>query len=64
MRKTIASLAVLAALATGGYATLSRPCATEDSVNCTWDASTRGDHTGRSFTTVGTDRYSVTVYAR
>lgn len=27
-------------------------CATEDSDNCVWDATTRGDHTGRSFVTV------------
>lgn len=34
------------------------PCATEDSRNCTWDASTQGNHRGTSFVDIGGTLYS------
>lgn len=55
MRKTIititATLAMLPALAGATYATLPA-CPTEDSHNCVWDASERGNGHGRDFVTV------------
>lgn len=33
------------------------PCATEDSLNCVWDASTMGNGTGSSFVDIGGTAY-------
>ena len=35
------------------------PCATEDSTNCYWDASTSGNGTGSSFIDIGGDAYNL-----
>ena len=48
-------LAVIIALV---YAVYNIPaCPTEDSLNCYWDASTQGNHLGRSFWALGTETY-------
>jgi hypothetical protein len=40
---------------------MGNPCATEDSTNCYWDASQRGNGTGTSFVTVGPEDHRITI---
>jgi hypothetical protein len=65
MRQLLAT-AILATLATGSYAadkaaTLP-PCETEDSINCFWDATARGNGKGQSFIDVDGSRISLAPF--
>jgi hypothetical protein len=42
--------------------TLTTPCAVEDSNNCYWDASTRGNQQGYSFVTINDHTYTLGEY--
>lgn len=44
-----ALLLAAAALTAAGLPVISTPCPTEDSVQCYWDSSTRGNRAGHSF---------------
>lgn len=51
MRNVLAALAGVALATTMAVSALPTPCPTEDSTGCTWDSTTQGNGTGRSFTT-------------
>jgi hypothetical protein len=44
-------IAVILAIAPSLYQTVLKPCVTEDSVGCAWNAQTHGNGQGRSFWT-------------
>jgi hypothetical protein len=57
LRQLSALLALITAVLTGTIPAGTPKCATEDSANCVWDASVRGNGLGRPFVDIGGHTY-------